>query len=110
MFDCLYAHAHHRLQVDREDLRAMTHEHALQVLRHTDDIVRLVVMRDVTEPKHDDINDEITVTLNKKSGKGIGVCLVERAGSNDVLVSDIVSGTRFFNETYQFLATAYDYL
>ena len=75
-----------------EDLRYVTHERALQVLRQTPSgVVRMRVYRDESLLDDDQMYDVITVELVKKPNKGLGVSIVGRRHASGVFVSDIVS-------------------
>ena len=79
------------VQVNDEDLRYVTHEHAIQVLRQTPAVVRMLVFRDETLLKDDDIYDVFSVELMKKPNKGLGISIVGRRNASGVFISDIVS-------------------
>jgi InaD-like protein len=59
------------LEVNSIDLRSATHEEAIQALRQSANVVRLVILRGeiVNEEAKFDI---ITVDFTKKAGKGLG--------------------------------------
>ncbi|XP_051285453.1 multiple PDZ domain protein isoform X6 [Dicentrarchus labrax] len=85
------------LEVNGIDLRAASHDEAINVLRQTPQRVRLVVYRDETQYKEEDLWDSFTVELHKKPGQGLGLSIVGRRSRdqrNDtgVFVSDIVKG------------------
>jgi len=64
------------LEVNSIDLRSATHEEAMQALRQTANVVRLLVLRGkmLTEMTNEqDKFDVITIELIKKSGKGLGI-------------------------------------
>ena len=79
------------LQVCDDDLREATHDRAIQVLRQTPSVVQMVVFRDESLLKDDDIYDIFTVDLMKKPGKGLGLSIVGRRNDTGVFISDIVS-------------------
>lgn len=74
-----------------EDLRDATHERAIQILRQTPATVRMIVFRDETQIKDEDMYDIFNVDLMKKPGKGLGLSIVGRKNDVGVYVSDIVS-------------------
>ncbi|XP_056298420.1 multiple PDZ domain protein-like isoform X4 [Pseudoliparis swirei] len=80
------------LEVNSVDLRAATHDEAINVLRQTPQRVRLVVYRDEAQYKEEDLWDSFTVELHKKSGQGLGLSIVGRRNDTGVFVSDIVKG------------------
>ncbi|XP_077981370.1 multiple PDZ domain protein-like [Glandiceps talaboti] len=80
------------LEVNSEDLREASHDQAINALRQTPAEVELVVFRDETQFKEEEIYDTITVELNKKLGKGLGLSIVGRRNDTGVFISDIVKG------------------
>ncbi|XP_029932773.1 multiple PDZ domain protein isoform X2 [Myripristis murdjan] len=85
------------LEVNGIDLRAATHDEAINVLRQTPQRVRLTVYRDEAQYKEEDLWDAFTVELNKKPGQGLGLSIVgrrsrEQRNDTGVFVSDIVKG------------------
>ena len=74
-----------------EDLREATHDRAIQVLRQTPATVSMLVYRDDSQVKDEEIYDVFTVELNKKPGKGLGLSIVGRRNDVGVYISDIVS-------------------
>ncbi|CAN9509544.1 unnamed protein product [Ophioblennius macclurei] len=80
------------LEVNGIDLRAATHDEAINVLRQTPHRVRLSVYRDETQYKEEDLWDSFTVELHKKPGQGLGLSIVGRRNDTGVFVSDIVKG------------------
>nr|XP_057923085.1 multiple PDZ domain protein [Doryrhamphus excisus] len=85
------------LEVNGIDLRAASHDDAINVLRQTPQRVRLSVYRDEAQYKEEDLWDSFTVELDKKPGQGLGLSIVGRRSRdqrNDtgVFVSDIVKG------------------
>lgn len=64
------------LEVNSIDLRSATHEEAIQALRQSTNVVRVLVLRGkmLTEMMNEqDKFDIITIELIKKSGKGLGI-------------------------------------
>ncbi|XP_059210532.1 multiple PDZ domain protein [Centropristis striata] len=80
------------LEVNGIDLRAASHDEAINVLRQTPQRVRLVVYRDEAQYKEEDLWDSFTVELHKKPGQGLGLSIVGRRNDTGVFVSDIVKG------------------
>ncbi|XP_074555026.1 multiple PDZ domain protein isoform X12 [Halichoeres trimaculatus] len=80
------------LEVNGIDLRAATHDEAINVLRQTPQRVRLTVYRDEAQYKEEDLWDSFTVELHKKPGQGLGLSIVGRRNDTGVFVSDIVKG------------------
>uniref|UniRef100_A0AAX7V3B9 Multiple PDZ domain protein n=1 Tax=Astatotilapia calliptera TaxID=8154 RepID=A0AAX7V3B9_ASTCA len=85
------------LEVNGIDLRAASHDEAINVLRQTPHRVRLAVYRDEAQYKEEDLWDSFTVELHKNPGQGLGLSIVGRRSRdqrNDtgVFVSDIVKG------------------
>ncbi|XP_036002397.1 multiple PDZ domain protein isoform X3 [Fundulus heteroclitus] len=85
------------LEVNSVDLRAASHDEAINVLRQTPQRVRLTVYRDEAQYKEEELWDSFTVELHKKPGQGLGLSIVGRRSRdhrNDtgVFVSDIVKG------------------
>uniref|UniRef100_A0A8C7X7U6 PDZ domain-containing protein n=1 Tax=Oryzias sinensis TaxID=183150 RepID=A0A8C7X7U6_9TELE len=85
------------LEVNSIDLRAASHDDAINVLRQTPQRVRLTVFRDEGQYKEEDLWDSFDVELHKKPGQGLGLSIVGRRSRkhrNDtgVFVSDIVRG------------------
>ncbi|KAL3869945.1 hypothetical protein ACJMK2_042565 [Sinanodonta woodiana] len=80
------------LEVGDENLREASHDYAIQVLRQTPSRVRIVVFRDDTQVKDEDIYDIFTVELMKKPGKGLGLSIVGKRNDVGVYISDIVKG------------------
>ncbi|KAM9426794.1 LOW QUALITY PROTEIN: multiple PDZ domain protein [Pholidichthys leucotaenia] len=80
------------LEVNGIDLRAATHDEAINVLRQTPQRVQLTVYRDEAQYKEEDLWDSFTVELNKQSGQGLGLSIVGRRNDTGVFVSDIVKG------------------
>ncbi|XP_057711139.1 multiple PDZ domain protein [Corythoichthys intestinalis] len=85
------------LEVNDIDLRAATHDEAINVLRQTPQRVRLTVYRDEAQYKEEDLWDSFVVELHKRPGQGLGLSIVGRRSRdqrNDtgVFVSDIIKG------------------
>ncbi|KAM3857849.1 multiple PDZ domain protein [Diretmus argenteus] len=80
------------LEVNSIDLRAASHDEAINVLRQTPQRVRLSVYRDEAQYKEEDLWDTFTVELHKKPGLGLGLSIVGRRNDTGVFVSDIVKG------------------
>uniref|UniRef100_A0A8C5NF65 Multiple PDZ domain crumbs cell polarity complex component n=1 Tax=Gouania willdenowi TaxID=441366 RepID=A0A8C5NF65_GOUWI len=80
------------LEVNEIDLRAATHDEAINVLRQTPQKVRLTVYRDEAQFKEEDLWDSFTVELHKRPGQGLGLSIVGRRNDTGVFVSDIVKG------------------
>ncbi|XP_078532020.1 multiple PDZ domain protein isoform X3 [Lissotriton helveticus] len=80
------------LEVNGIDLRNATHDEAINVLRQTPQKVRLTVYRDEAQYKEEDMYDMLTVELQKKPGKGLGLSIVGKRNDTGVFVSDIVKG------------------
>ncbi|XP_030050152.1 multiple PDZ domain protein isoform X2 [Microcaecilia unicolor] len=80
------------LEVNGIDLRNATHDEAINVLRQTPQKVRLTVYRDEAQYKEEDMYDVLSVELQKKPGKGLGLSIVGKRNDTGVFVSDIVKG------------------
>uniref|UniRef100_A0A3P9AVF7 Multiple PDZ domain crumbs cell polarity complex component n=1 Tax=Maylandia zebra TaxID=106582 RepID=A0A3P9AVF7_9CICH len=81
------------LEVNGIDLRAASHDEAINVLRQTPHRVRLAVYRDEAQYKEEDLWDSFTVELHKNPGQGLGLSIVGRSRNDTgVFVSDIVKG------------------
>eukprot|EP00064_Thunnus_orientalis_P005177 superscaffoldBa00000496_g5190 len=80
------------LEVNGIDLRAASHDEAINVLRQTPQRVRLTVYRDEAQYKEEDLWDSFTVELHKNPGQGLGLSIVGRRNDTGVFVSDIVKG------------------
>uniref|UniRef100_A0A668W605 Multiple PDZ domain crumbs cell polarity complex component n=1 Tax=Oreochromis aureus TaxID=47969 RepID=A0A668W605_OREAU len=81
------------LEVNGIDLRAASHDEAINVLRQTPQRVRLTVYRDEAQYKEEDLWDSFTVELHKNPGQGLGLSIVGRSRNDTgVFVSDIVKG------------------
>ena len=79
------------LEVNGESFRNITHSRALAVLRQTPAKVKMMVYRDETSLKDDDMLDIIEVELLKKPGRGLGLSIVGRRNGPGVYISDVVS-------------------
>ncbi|KAM5261603.1 multiple PDZ domain protein isoform 23-T30 [Hipposideros larvatus] len=80
------------LEVNGIDLRKATHDEAINVLRQTPQRVRLTLYRDEAPYKEEDVYDMLTIELQKKPGKGLGLSIVGKRNDTGVFVSDIVKG------------------
>uniref|UniRef100_H0WTI1 Multiple PDZ domain protein n=1 Tax=Otolemur garnettii TaxID=30611 RepID=H0WTI1_OTOGA len=80
------------LEVNGIDLRKATHDEAINVLRQTPQRVRLTLYRDEAPYKEEEMCDTLTVELQKKPGKGLGLSIVGKRNDTGVFVSDIVKG------------------
>ncbi|XP_033613552.1 multiple PDZ domain protein isoform X9 [Fukomys damarensis] len=80
------------LEVNGIDLRKATHDEAINVLRQTPQRVRLTLYRDEAPYREEDMCDALTVELQKKPGKGLGLSIVGKRNDAGVFVSDIVKG------------------
>ncbi|XP_055150233.1 multiple PDZ domain protein isoform X9 [Symphalangus syndactylus] len=80
------------LEVNGIDLRKATHDEAINVLRQTPQRVRLTLYRDEAPYKEEEVCDTLTVELQKKPGKGLGLSIVGKRNDTGVFVSDIVKG------------------
>jgi len=80
------------LSVNDEDLREASHDRAIQALRQTPAVVKMLVFRDEVQLKDEDMYETFTVELMKKPGKGLGLSIVGRRNDTGVFISDIVAG------------------
>nr|XP_045001807.1 multiple PDZ domain protein isoform X4 [Jaculus jaculus] len=80
------------LEVNGIDLRKATHDEAINVLRQTPQRVRLTLYRDEAPYREEDGCDALTIELQKKPGKGLGLSIVGKRNDTGVFVSDIVKG------------------
>ncbi|KAK9972442.1 hypothetical protein ABG768_025749, partial [Culter alburnus] len=80
------------LEVNGIDLRVATHDEAINVLRQTPQRVRLTVFRDEGQYKEEELWDSLTIELQKKPGRGLGLSIIGRRNDTGVFVSDIVKG------------------
>nr|XP_056722631.1 multiple PDZ domain protein-like [Euleptes europaea] len=78
------------LEVNGIDLRNATHDEAINVLRQTPQKVQLTVYRDEAQYKEEDMYDVLSIELQKKPGKGLGLSIVGKRNDTGVFVSDIV--------------------
>lgn len=83
------------LQVDGRDLRHVTHERAIQALRQTPSVVQMIVFRDGSFLKDEDLYDTLVVEMVKKPGRGLGFSIVGKQSDSGVFIADFVS-IRFF--------------
>lgn len=97
------------LKVNNIDLVSVTHDQALNILRQTSDIVRLLIHRSFSFSEKnlqkkiknnlDNLNNNynekfmevINIELSKKFGKGLGFSIIGRTGGSGVFISHIVS-------------------
>ncbi|CAF3807288.1 unnamed protein product, partial [Rotaria magnacalcarata] len=79
------------LEVNSIDLRSATHEEAMQALRQTTSIIRMVILRREMINEEDKF-DVITVDFIKKSGKGLGFSIIGRRHGFGVFISHIIEG------------------
>lgn len=77
--------------MDGRDLRHVTHERAIQVLRQTPSVVRMIVFRDGSFLKDEDLYDTLTVEMVKKPGRGLGFSIVGKQSDSGVFIADFVS-------------------
>jgi len=75
------------LEVMSEDLRDVTHSHALHALRQTPNRVRLVIHRE-----DDEIYETLEVELLKKKERGLGLSIVGKKSGPGVFISEVVKG------------------
>ncbi|XP_061665256.1 multiple PDZ domain protein isoform X2 [Syngnathoides biaculeatus] len=80
------------LEVNGIDLRAASHDEAINVLRQTPQRVQLTVYRDEAQYKEEDLWDSFIVELHKRPGQGLGLSIVGRRNDTGVFVSDIIKG------------------
>lgn len=88
------------LRVNNIDLRNVTHDEALNILRQTSDNVQLLVLRNYDTSLNDELGSNVedskfdifTVELYKKFGKGLGFSIVGRRDGYGVFISDIIVG------------------
>ncbi|XP_017588363.1 PREDICTED: multiple PDZ domain protein isoform X11 [Corvus brachyrhynchos] len=66
--------------------------HCTLSLRQTPQKVRLTVYRDEAQYKEEDMYDVLSIELQKKPGKGLGLSIVGKRNDTGVFVSDIVKG------------------
>lgn len=75
------------LEVMNEDLRNVTHSHALHALRQTPNRVRLMIHRE-----DDEIYETLEVELHKKKDRGLGLSIVGKKSGPGVYISEVVKG------------------
>uniref|UniRef100_T1JLQ1 PDZ domain-containing protein n=1 Tax=Strigamia maritima TaxID=126957 RepID=T1JLQ1_STRMM len=80
------------LEVNNENLRDSTHDHAIGTLRQTPSKVKMVVFREESPAREEDAVELFEVELLKKPGKGLGLSIVGRKNGPGVFVSDVVKG------------------
>jgi multiple PDZ domain protein len=76
-----------------ESLRHTSHERAIQILRQTPSVVKLVVLREVEVLGDSDMYDTISVDLVKKRNAGLGFSIVNRPSG--IFISDLVRMARY---------------
>jgi len=77
------------VQVCGESLRNVTHEMAIQILRQTPPVIKLVILREESDVLGDsNAFDTVVVNLVKKVGQGLGFSIVGR--SSGVFISEVV--------------------
>jgi len=67
-----------------ENLRAVSHSHALHALRQTPNRVRLVIHRE-----DDEIYETLEVELHKKKDRGLGLSIVGKKSGPGVFISEV---------------------
>ena len=72
------------LEVMNEDLRNVTHAHALHALRQTPNRVRLMIHRE-----DDEIYETLEVELHKKKDRGLGLSIVGKKSGPGVYISEV---------------------
>ena len=77
------------LEVMSENLRNVTHSHALQALRQTPNRVKLIIHRE-----DDEIYETLEVELLKKKDRGLGLSIVGKKSGPGVFISEVVKGMR----------------
>merc|ERR1712223_1720449 len=75
------------LEVMSENLRNVTHSHALQALRQTPNRVKLIIHRE-----DDEIYETLEVELLKKKDRGLGLSIVGKKSGPGVFISEVVKG------------------
>ena len=73
------------LEVMNENLRNVTHSHALHALRQTPNRVRLMIHRE-----DDEIYETLEVELHKKKDRGLGLSIVGKRSGPGVYISEVV--------------------
>ncbi|XP_022238826.1 uncharacterized protein LOC106457273 isoform X3 [Limulus polyphemus] len=80
-------------EVNGEDLREVSHERAITVLRQTPSTVRITVYREEDHDYNGGNSFEIVeVDLIKKAGRGLGLSIVGRKSGPGVFISDVMKG------------------
>ena len=80
------------LEVMSEDLRNVTHSHALHALRQTPNRVRLVIHRE-----DDEIYETLEVELLKKKDRGLGLSIVGKKSGPGVFISEVYLYCKYFS-------------
>ncbi|XP_074598987.1 multiple PDZ domain protein-like isoform X4 [Brevipalpus obovatus] len=81
------------LQVNDDDLHNVPHDQAISALRQTTSSIRMVVHREESHATDDsDLYEILTIELNKKPGKGLGLSIVGKKNGPGVYVSEVVKG------------------
>ncbi|CAF0974575.1 unnamed protein product [Adineta steineri] len=80
------------LEVNSINLRSATHDEAIQALRQSTNIIRLMILRGEVVNEEDKF-DIITVDLIKKSGKGLGFSIIGRRHGFGVFISHIIENS-----------------
>ena len=86
------------LEVMSENLRNVTHSHALQALRQTPNRVKLVIHRE-----DDEIYETLEVELLKKKDRGLGLSIVGKKSGPGVFISEVVKGIKLGTQLISFL-------
>ena len=86
------------LEVMSENLRNVTHSHALQALRQTPNRVKLVIHRE-----DDEIYETLEVELLKKKDRGLGLSIVGKKSGPGVFISEVVKGIKIGRPLISFL-------
>ena len=81
-----------------ENLRNVTHSHALQALRQTPNRVKLVIHRE-----DDEIYETLEVELLKKKDRGLGLSIVGKKSGPGVFISEVVKGIKIGTQLISFL-------
>ncbi|CAF1185501.1 unnamed protein product, partial [Adineta ricciae] len=80
------------LEVNSIDLRIATHEEAIQALRQSKNIVRMLILRGEVVNEEDKF-DILTVDFMKKAGKGLGFSIIGRRHGHGVFISHIIENS-----------------
>ena len=80
-----------------ENLRNVTHSHALQALRQTPNRVKLVIHRE-----DDEIYETLEVELLKKKDRGLGLSIVGKKSGPGVFISEVVKGIKIGTQLIHF--------